>query len=169
MDNSLVSRIDRLESIHAVSQLIARYCVAVDDRDCSGVAGLFAQDCRMVTSQEVLQGRQAVFDYYRERLSSFGPSYHVPHLNTLEFSSSDEASGIAMSHVEMALGESTYIVALRYYDQYRRVQDGWAFAQREMRQLYALPVADFSNGLAKELRLCWPNGPCRSSDWPSYR
>ncbi len=54
--SELEDRIDRLESRHAVVDLVAPYCALVDDKDADGVAALFTVDGRL----NDIEGRPAI-------------------------------------------------------------------------------------------------------------
>lgn len=166
MDRTLEERIRRLEDRAELGELVARYALAVDDRDYPCIARLFTQDCVFGNVKGVARGRASVEAYYRERLGEFGPTYHIPHMQTLDFLGLDEARGTVMAHAELAIGGVTYVVALRYLDRYRREEGCWRFQERQVRQLYAMPLSELPQGLAQELRKRWPGSKPAPGDWP---
>lgn len=168
MQESLEARIRRLEDRAELGELVARYALAVDDRDFPRIAGLFTRDCVFDNVSGTAHGRAQVETYYRERLSEFGPTYHIPHMQTLDFLGPDEVQGIVMAHAELAINGVTYAVALRYLDNYRREDGAWRFERRQVRQLYAMPLSELPDGLAQELRKRWPGTEPARADWPRY-
>jgi ketosteroid isomerase-like protein len=166
MDADLESRLRRLEDRAELGELVARYALAVDDRDFETLAQLFTRDCVFDNVKGVEQGRDCVVAYYRERLAEFGPTYHIPHMQSLDFAGADAAKGTVMAHAELAIDGVTYAVALRYIDDYRREEGRWRFRERKVRQLYAMPLADLPQGLAQDLRKRWPGTEPAAGDWP---
>ena len=167
MEKDLEARLRRLEDRAELGELVARYALAVDDRDFETLAMLFTRGCVFDNVKGVEQGRERVVAYYRERLAEFGPSYHIPHMQTLDFSGPDAASGTVMAHAELAIDGVTYAVALRYLDHYLREEGRWRFQERKVRQLYAMPLAELPGGLAQALRKRWPGTEPAAGDWPA--
>ena len=166
MSDGLAARVRHLEDRAEIEELIARYAVAVDDRDFDTLTDMFTNDAIFHNVRGIEQGRDKVIAYYRERLGEFGPTYHIPHARALDFGDEDHARGIVMAHAELAIGNETYMVALRYYDRYRREQGRWRFHERKVRQLYAMPMAELPRGLAKPLRKRWPGAAPAAADLP---
>ncbi len=153
---SLTTRIRRLEDRQELADLIARYGPAVDDRDASAIAALFAEDSVFDTVAGVMRGRDQVVAYYLERLAQFGASFHYPHSQTVEFESEDRARGLVTAHAEMASGSEAFWVALRYHDEYVREGGRWCFAVRRVQQLYALPLRELMEEMGAPKLLRWP-------------
>lgn len=155
-DGDLAARVARLEHRFALQDLAARYAVAVDDRDWDAIAGMYATDSVFDSAMGRIEGREAVVAYYRERTESFGATYHYPHTQTVDFDGPGAASGVVTAHAELAIGEQTVVVALRYTDRYVREDGVWRFLARVVTQLYAMPLADLATGLAESDRKRWP-------------
>ena len=75
----------------------------------------------------VNHGRQEIVDFYTDRLTAFGPTYHYPHSHIIEFQSDTEATGMVTAHAELAVEDKTFAVALRYHDQYSKDDGCMAF------------------------------------------
>jgi ketosteroid isomerase-like protein len=167
MAGSLEARIRSLEDRAELGELIARYALAVDDRDFDTIARLFSSDCVFENVKGIERGRERVVAYYRERLGEFGPTYHIPHVQSLEVLDGDHARGTVLAHAELAINGITYMVALRYLDDYVRENERWCFQQRRVRQLYAMPLSELPEGLAATLRKRWPGSEPAAGDWPA--
>lgn len=148
--NGLSERVARLEAIEEIRDLIARYGMAVDDRDVNGLADMFTSDAKFGLADGMVanQGRQAVIDFYTERMAAFGATYHYPHSHVIEFDPDrpDHATGLVNAHAELALDGRTLVTALRYFDEYR-VEDGrWCFVERKVAMIYYMDMAELVDG-----------------------
>ena len=76
----LSERVARLEALEEIRELVARYGMVVDDRDIEGLANMFTSDAKFGSADGMVanQGRQAVIDFYTERMAAFGATYHYP-------------------------------------------------------------------------------------------
>lgn len=165
----LEQRIDRLESRHAISELVTAYGMACDDHDMSRLMSLFTQDACMDTPSGLMQaqGRDAIADMFETVLATRGPSFHWSHDHTITFSdaNADAASGLILSHAETSPAGTVSIAAMRYEDTYRREAGHWLFARRTLHFLYYVPVTEFANVLNATKRL-YVNGEPRAADYP---
>ena len=146
----LAERIARLEALEEIRELVARYGMAVDDRDVEGLADMFTSDAKFGLADGMVanQGRQAVIDFYTERMAAFGATYHYPHSHVIEFDSdrAGHATGMVNAHAELALDGRTLVTALRYFDEYR-VEDGrWCFVERKVAMIYYMDMAALVDG-----------------------
>lgn len=166
MADELLDRIRVIEDRLALNELVARYCVVLDNRDFAALGQLFTRDCVFDSVEGRTSGRGPVMEYYRKRMDSFGPTFHIPHGHCLETLRENEAQGILTAHAELAIDGTTFVVALRYYDHYRREDGSWRFHERRVKQLYALPLSDLPSGLASTLRIRWPGTQPAKADLP---
>ncbi len=166
MSDDLMKRVQQLEDRAELGELITHYALAVDDKNLVALAELFTHDCIFDSVQGVVSGRDKVIDYYAQRIAAFGPTFHVPHRQVLEFDGEDDAHGTVLAHAELAIDGTAYAVALRYHDRYRRETGQWRFHERQVSQLYAMPLTDLPDGLASDLRKRWPGAPPEAADWP---
>ncbi|MGI9594983.1 MAG: nuclear transport factor 2 family protein [Acidimicrobiales bacterium] len=147
-DLDLTTRISRLEAYEDIRRLVARYGVAVDDRDIDTVGSLFTEDgvFRHGDDSLVNHGRQEIVDFYTDRLTAFGPTYHYPHSHLIDLVGDTEATGVVMAHAELGIDGTTMVTALRYRDRY--VIDGgqWRFAERAIAMLYYMDMAELAAG-----------------------
>lgn len=167
-DSGLEARLRRLEDRAELAQLIARYGVAVDDRDLGAIAALFTPDGSFRSRDGVMnaQGIAAVLEQFRGRFRALKLSYHFSHDHIFEFGDDpDEATGLITAHAEVWRNGRALIGALRYQDRYRRHQGRWCFADRLLWFLYYLPVTEYASALGDTLRQR-AYGDRRPADFP---
>ena len=96
--SSLEARIDRLESIDEIRQLVSKYALSLDMRDLDAHVNLFAEDIRISRDQS---GRAALKSWLDDtlRLQFTGTSHHIGN-HVIEFDDPDHAHGIVYSKNE---------------------------------------------------------------------
>lgn len=163
-DNSLLQT---LSARHEISNLIARYCMSVDDRDLRGLIDLFTEDAYFGSSDgsRGAHSRAAIFDYFRGRFEVMGPSYHWSHDRLIEPEGPDDATGLVLAHVEMGVSGQSYVGGLRYHDRYRREGGRWKIARRAYDSFYFVPPASYATALSSEKRV-WAYGEWYDADIP---
>lgn len=166
MDDDLARRVARLESRIELDELITRYSIAVDDRDLDTVADLFASDAWFDSVGGRTTGRAALVEYYAGRLERYGPTYHIPHTQVVEFDGDDTAHGVVLAHAELSIDGETFVIAMRYYDEYVREDGRWRFRSRRLATLYAVPLTELPTSLADTLRKRWPGSAPEVAEWP---
>jgi ketosteroid isomerase-like protein len=154
--SELRGRVRRLEDREELRDLVARYGRAVDDRDWASLADQYTQDAVFDSAKGRSVGIAAIVDYYRARTDEYVASYHYPHSHEITFVDDDMATGLVCAHAELTIGGETIWVALRYHDDYRRVDGGWRFHERVTRLLYVLKLSELPNGFADRMRVRWP-------------
>ena len=167
-DSSMPERLRRLEDRAELTELIARYCIAVDDRDVEALASLFTPDGRFRSADGVMDavGRDAVMEQFRGRFAALGPTNHFTHDRIFEFGADpDAAAGLVTSHAEVVRNGRALVAALRYADAYRRVDGRWRFADRLLSFLYYLPAEEYARGFVSRLRMR-AYGDERPADYP---
>ena len=145
--DDLLRRIRRLEDRAEIGELVARYCLVMDDRDMTGVTELFTPDAIVRSSDGVMHasGLTAVVAMFRGRFAVLGPSNHFTHDRIVRFEEDDPdaASGI------------------------RRLQGRWRIAERVLSFFYYVPTAEYLDalgpGLAARMRAY---DVARPADWP---
>ena len=100
--NSLVQRLDRLESMEEIRQLAGKYSLSLDMRDLDAHVNLFAPDIRVGAGRT---GRahlkQWVDDTLRHQFT--GTSHHIGQ-HIIEFADADHAVGVVYSKNEHEAG-----------------------------------------------------------------
>jgi hypothetical protein len=147
----LAARIERLESIDEIRQLVARYCLALDMRDLDLLCGLFPEDVRVGRERT---GRAELKLWFDETLrTQFSGTAHVTGNHIIEFDDADHARGAVYSRNEHETGPEWVIMTMLYWDRYERIGGRWYFRRR-------LPLYWYATDLNKP-----PLGP-RKMRWP---
>jgi len=165
----LEQRVARLEAREEIRDLVTDYSMACDDRDLDTLGRVFTEDGVFGHADGTVnnQGREAILRFYRARLGEMGPTYHYAHSHRIVFEDENNATGIALSHAELDFGGGTYYAGMRYYDRYRRTEGVWQFAERQLKFLFFMPLADFVNGgLGAGDRKRFPGQDPRATDLP---
>jgi len=142
----------RLEDRQQLRDLTLRYCRAIDDSDWTALRELFADQAE---DAGAASGDQAV-DLLRSIRSTYGRTIHTAHGQLVEFTDDDHATGMVPSHAELDIKGETVVCAMRYYDDYVRQADGWRFARRQIKFVYALPWPRLAGALTEQLPVHWP-------------
>lgn len=129
---ALEARIDRLESLDEIRQLVAKYALSLDMRDLDAHVNLFAHDIRV--SRE-LTGRAHLKAWLDDtlRLQFTGTSHHTGN-HIIEFDDADHAHGLLYSKNEHETpsksGNEWVIMQMVYWDNYERTDGVWYFRRR---------------------------------------
>ncbi|MBV9448919.1 MAG: nuclear transport factor 2 family protein [Streptosporangiaceae bacterium] len=150
--DDLVRRIRRLEDRAELRELADRYCLAMDDSDWDVLAGLFTDDAEMAG----VTGRHKVIGALRSIRSGYGRTIHTAIGQVLRFADDDHASGVVAARGELAIAGQTVLCAMRYLDDYARVDGVWRFARRTLEFSYALPWTDMAGAMTDEHPVRWP-------------
>ena len=150
--DDLVRRVRRLEDRAELRELADRYCLAMDDSDWDVLAGMFTDDAEMAGAT----GRHKVIGVLRSIRSGYGRTIHTAIGQVLRFADDDHASGVVAARGELAIAGQTVLCAMRYLDDYIRVDGVWRFARRTLQFSYALPWADMAGALTDEHPVRWP-------------
>ena len=122
------ARLDRLESLDVIRQLVAKYCLALDMRDLDALCGLFPEDGR-VSREET--GRRALKIWFDQTLrEQFTGTAHVTGNHVIEFDAPDHARGVVYSRNEHETGDEWVIMTMLYWDRYERIDGAWLFRRR---------------------------------------
>ncbi|MEQ8717994.1 MAG: nuclear transport factor 2 family protein [Acidimicrobiales bacterium] len=154
--SELAARVRRLEDREELRALVARYGRSVDDRDWESLAGQYTPDAVFDSAMGRSVGTDAIVEYYKARTDAYVASYHYPHSHEITFVDDDVATGLVCAHAELTIEGDTVWVALRYHDDYRRVDGKWLFHERKTRILYVLKLSEMDKGFADTLRIRWP-------------
>ena len=154
MDDRTTSRIDRLESIDSIRQLVAKYSLSLDVRDSDAWANLFVEDVRVGGGKT---GRQALRDWFDEtHWRQFdGTSHHIGG-QIIEFDDPDHAQGVVYSKNEHETGNEWVIMQMMYIDEYERLDGRWYFRRRTPLYWYA---TDLNKPPIGSRKMRWPGHP----------
>ena len=165
----ILGRIERLEALEAIRNLVSAYSLAIDDRDLGRVADLFTFDARLRSRDGRMDasGREAIIQLYEARYAALGPTFHMTHDHLIELDGPDSASGIVTGHAEVWRNGKAQIAAMRYHDRYRREGGEWRIAAREMLFFYYLEPRDYAEVLGQRHRVLTYGEP-GPADWPAW-
>jgi hypothetical protein len=135
----LARRLERVESRLAIQQLPIRYALAVDGRDTDAWVRLFVPDVRATRTES---GRPALLRQIDGTLRAFGRSVHqiCGHRVELDQDDPDRASGAVYCRAEHEVGDRWVVMAICYFDEYRRHDGEWLFARRKERHWYSADI-----------------------------
>jgi hypothetical protein len=179
----LAARIERLESLDEIRQLVARYCLALDMRDLDALCGLFPEDVRVGRDRT---GRVELRRWFDDTLrKQFAGTAHVTGNHIIEFDDPDHARGAVYSRNEHETGPEWVIMTMLYWDRYERIAGRWYFRRRLPLYWYATDLnkpplgpdkmrwpdqARYEGGfheLFPSWEEFWKNSPDESSDAPA--
>ncbi|QGK70998.1 SgcJ/EcaC family oxidoreductase [Allosaccharopolyspora coralli] len=128
--NDLETRVARLEDIHEIGQLRAKYCQYLDDGRWDELADLFTEDGAFV-GLSTAQGREQLREFF-PRLQH-GPLTAWWHFSSNETVTvdGDDAQGETWLYQPCVVDGEPHVAAGRYTDVMRRESDGrWRFVER---------------------------------------
>lgn len=133
------SRLDRVESSLAISQLPSRYAMALDARDLDALVALFVDD---VDAGVEGHGRDALRRWYDRVLRRFYRSIHLICGHQFDFVNPDHAVGSIYCRAEHEDGAGWYVITMRYDDVYERRDGLWCFVKRREHPWYSVDVTE---------------------------
>jgi hypothetical protein len=160
-------RIRRLEDRANLQDLVVRYFVAADDDDYIALAASFAPDARFLAGGfEGGATRDEIVEFIRLDRKKMGPTIHTPNYALFEFRDDDHATGLVGAHLELSRGGRTLFGAVRYTDEYIRLEGNWYIRGREMRTIHVGPWEEVGTSLTAALCVRWPGFDPQPSDFP---
>ena len=171
-DETLLQRIDRLESLDEIRQLAAKYSLSLDMRDLDAHVNLFAADIRVSREKS---GRQNLKRWLDETLRQqfMGTSHHIGN-HIIEFDDTDHAHGVVYSKNEHETprqdgGVDWVIMQMLYWDNYERIEGRWYFRRRLPCYWYA---TDLNSPPVGDDKMRWPDRDhydgAYHALWPSW-
>ncbi|MFA7585354.1 MAG: nuclear transport factor 2 family protein [Novosphingobium sp.] len=163
----LSERVRRLEDRVELNDLIVSYFLAADSDDLEGVGNSFTDAATFSTSGTAVGERRAgIIDFIRASREQMGRTLHTPNYAQFTFDGPDRARGLIGAHLELVLGGKTVYGAVRYMDEYRRVDVEWRIHARDMRTIYIAPWLEAGEAFASSTPVRWPGSPATGSDYP---
>tara|TARA_B110000503_G_scaffold38738_2_gene63652 strand:- start:32952 stop:33593 length:642 start_codon:yes stop_codon:yes gene_type:complete len=171
-DQALLSRIDRLESLDEIRQLVAKYSLSLDMRDMDAHVNLFIDDIR-VSREQVGRAhlKHWLDDTLRQQFT--GTSHHIGN-HIIEFEDPDRAHGVVYSKNEHETpcadgGSEWVIMQMIYWDNYERRDGRWYFRRRLPCYWYA---TDINKPPVGDNKMRWPDREAYEGAyhelWPSW-
>jgi len=141
--DDVLHRLERLESLDEIRQLVSRYGVLLDKRDIDALVDLFIDDVQVSRTE---RGKPALRALLEHLLRQFTTSIHFIGNHTIDFLDDDHAEGLVYSRVEHEYGEQWIVMAIQYWDRYERIDRRWRFTGRQVRHWYAVDHLDRPTG-----------------------
>jgi hypothetical protein len=144
-DDPVAARLARVEAQLAIGQLPIRYALAVDQRDLDAWVALFVPDVDMGRHGK---GRDVLREWIAPAVSQFYRSIHQICGHRIELGRAspagepESATGQVYCRAEHEVGDRWIVMAIRYDDEYRRVDGEWLFSRRRERHWYAADLLE---------------------------
>ena len=140
----LEARVQRLEDIEEIRNLVTRYGIAMDERDRAETEQMFTRDATLGSPDGTFAatGAKEIVDFYQARWDVLGPSFHIAHGHTIDIDPDDpdRAEGVVTAHAEVVRNGAAMVAAIIYEDTYRREDGRWKFASRNFGFYYYTPA-----------------------------
>ncbi|WP_153505139.1 nuclear transport factor 2 family protein [Cumulibacter manganitolerans] len=140
MDDTLESRVRRLEDLHDLQQLRARYCQLLDDGRWAELAELFTEDGAFV-GLSTARGRADLVEFF-SGLAAGGLTawWHFSANETIDLDG-DAATGATWLYQPCVVDGEAHVAAGRYTDRMVRCADGrWRFTERKVSFFWWVPA-----------------------------
>ena len=135
-----------------LSDLTGRYALAVDDRDPAALAALFTADAEFVQPPAVTRGDEAVVTRGADAIvavvmggtAHLHATHHAVHQQVVDVHGDTAVGSVYCTAHHLYRGRDGLrdnVLAIRYRDDYRRVDGQWRIARREL-------VVDFAEDRA---------------------
>ena len=161
-------RLRVLEDRSELKDLAVRYFLATDDDDYATLARLFTPDATFAAGGfSGAETRESIIAFLQSARANMGVTVHTPHYSLIEFAGPDSATGVVGAHLEIAMANQSLFGAVRYYDQYRRIEGKWLFARRELRTIHMGPWEHVASSLTSKKRVRWPGSEPQLADLPA--
>lgn len=151
-DENLLARVRKLEDVHEIGQLRARYCQYLDDGHWDDLVRLFTPDGAFIGLSDV-RGRARLREFFAGLWE--GPLSAWWHFSANETITvdGDFASGETWLYQPCVVDGEPHIAAGRYRDKLERQPDGsWLFTERAVSFFFWTPLTE---GWAPG-RIGWP-------------
>ena len=166
---SILQRLDKLESKEAIRGLVTAYAIACDEHDIPRLADLFSVDAVFCSPNGAMvsNGRDAIRDMFNAILKTRGPGFHWTHdvHAHIDPENLDRASGLVYGHAETTPHGVVSLAAFKYKDEYLREEGIWRFSRREISFFYYMPITKYAEGLNQADRV-YIDGDWHKADFP---
>jgi ketosteroid isomerase-like protein len=162
MAPTLEERLERVEAIQAIEDIVARYPIYLDARDLDALVGLFVDDVKATPESE--RGRGPLKAHYEQLCRRWGATVHCVFQQAFDFESPDRATGHVYCRAEHEIGDRYVVAMLRYLDRYERRDGRWYFRWRRTPMWY---VTDLMERPLGPQRVRWPGQPPSDAQLPA--
>lgn len=159
--SDLEARVKRLEDVHEIGQLRARYCQHLDDGRWAELADLFTVD-GCFAGLSTARGRDELRTFFAGLQG--GPLSAWWHFSANETVTvdGDAAGGETWLYQPCVVDGEAHVAAGRYTDSMVRQEGRWLFAERKVTFFWWVPLAEgWRPG-----QISWP--PARAAQDPRY-
>ncbi len=163
--DEVLARLAGVEAYQAIQQLPVRYALAVDGRDIDAWVALFVPDVDMGRHG---RGRDVLRSYIEPQLRWFYRSMHQIVGHRIELLDDDSARGAVYCRAEHEVGDRWIVMAICYFDDYRRVDGEWFFARRAEKHWYAADVLERPQAVDFDSWHTSPNAPPLPHAFPTW-
>ena len=153
----LLKRVEKLEALDEIRQLVAKYALSLDMRDLDAHVNLFAEDIQV---SRTLQGRVHLKRWLDDtlRLQFTGTAHHTGN-HVIEFTDETHAHGILYSKNEhetpCGQGDTEWVIMqMIYWDDYQKIDGRWYFRRRLPCYWYA---TDLNKPPIGDNKMRWPD------------
>jgi hypothetical protein len=142
VSESLEERITRLEDMHAIQQLRARYCQYLDDGRWEDLTSLFTYDGAFI-GLSTARGKEAMLEFFPNLNASTVTSWwHFSSNETIELDGTNATGETWLLQPCVVEGE-TQIAAGRYRDSMVKTDAGtWLFSERRVSFFFWSPLSE---------------------------
>jgi len=164
---SVTAGLQRVEDMLAIGQLPIRYAMAVDERDVDAWVELFVPDVRIGAAV----GRDALRETITPMLRMFYRSIHQIVGHRIDIADDGQhGSGSVYCRAEHEVDDRWIVMAIRYDDEYRKVDGQWYFARRRENHWYAIDLTERPQDVSFD---SWQPTPARpnlphSASWRTF-
>jgi ketosteroid isomerase-like protein len=137
-------RLDRLESIEAIRQLVAQYALATDSRDLDALVALFVDDVQVGADR---RGRDTLREFFDQSLRQVGITILFVGNHVIDFDDADHARGVVYCRGEIQVDDRWVVQAIQYRDTYERRDGTWFFVRRKHLLWYGAELGQSPLGL----------------------
>src|SRR5262249_35960352 len=136
-------RLDRVESVEAIRQLVSRYALATDSRDLHALVELFVDDVQLGAQA---RGRDALRTFFQPARREVGITILFVGNHVIDFDHDDHARGVVYCRGEVQVDDRWVVQAIQYRDTYERRNGVWYFVRRKHLLWYAPTWASRPSG-----------------------
>jgi ketosteroid isomerase-like protein len=146
MPDELRSRTDR----ETICGMLIRFARALDEKDWTGYAALYAEDCTLDTSARQHSGRAGLAEFVEADLAGFAATHHVSAAQdiTIDGDTAQVRSSLHATHVRSEDRSDFWAVGGWYDTTLRRAGDGWEITSVAIHPVW---VFDTASGVSRGL------------------
>ncbi|GAB3629728.1 Bile acid 7-alpha dehydratase [Pandoraea terrae] len=163
-------RLQSLEDRFALQDLITRYFVCADNDDYPGLEATLAPDVIFSASGfGDAVGREAVMEFLISSRKQMGLTVHTPNYLLMDELAEDRAKGQVGAHLELSRSGKALFGAVRYIDEYIKLDNEWKIRARSMLIIHISPWEDVGSSFTSDLTVRWPGYAPLPSELPKRK